>query len=112
MGFNDCPYEEDYNSFIFVFNCVTSAILIIIGILALYKQIKHQKETPSHRLLYIFTILFYLSVILYGFALPINIVIWCDSTLDYLRNWVIYWFFTFISHDIHWLLLMIVLFSR
>ena len=112
MTFSDCPYGQDYNLFVFIFNCITFLIVIIFGILALYKQIKNQKIKPAHRLLYIFTIIFYLTVILYGFTLLINIFIFCNSTIKWPDAWRIFMFFNFILLDIHWLLLMMILFSR
>ena len=45
------------------------------GIIAVYQQMKQQKEQPTPRLLYVSTILFYLSIIRFGLSLPISLAV-------------------------------------
>ena len=101
-----CPYDVLSN---YGFHWIVFTIFIILGILAIYKQHKQQKEKPTPLLLYISTIMFYLSVILYGIYRPIMLAIFCINQYD---GWGIYTIFIFVFHDINWFCLVMVLFLR
>ena len=103
-----CPYDVLSN---YGFHWIVFTIFIILGILAIYKQHKQQKEKPTPMLLYISTIMFYLSVIFYGISVPIKVAYVCNNSND--DTSLIYPLVIFyMPHDLHWFLILLVLFLR
>ena len=86
-------------------------ILIILAIFAIYKQYRQQKEKPTPRLLYIFTMLFYSTLIYYCISLPIIAVAFCRG-LNNDARYDIHDITVTLSCQLNYFLLFIVIFFR
>ena len=106
--FDYCPAKD---LFLYELHWIMRVILIILAIFAIYKQFKQQKEKPSPRLLYIFTMSFYSTIIYYSLSLPIMAVLFCRELNNDTRS-DIFMVTVILSVQLNWFFLFIVLFFR